>query len=900
MRQDLFHYIDLTTREDYLAHRRDFEKNTNQWRLTDEVRALFSRAKEIVCDVETVPEPPVGTYSHLTDGVRSKLGLTYLTSVTHICFYAVVDNQDVILVLVAPFTAEEEEFIRWIMTLPALHIGHNQAFDIRITCGPHNAQVPANTYCTLVGQTTMFGGPKTGYPDGSNRALDSLMKAYGVQDKIVPYVIEAAKDWAYQRQEVYDSDQLLTVSWQSFMKEKRNALHLLPAKWVSAYVISDSVGTYWVYKAQMYWSKILQDQWGYTRLDERHRETQRYQNILNRWSVRGMPVNRHWLQRQLEKIEQEKWRLLPYFVKMGCGDLTKANQKTRFIFDVCQCPAPDKWEYVEFESGHGKWYPAEMQNGLWTDAAFRSIEKEGWNEEKDYSKWYSTGSEAIEYYLHFGPEQHRSKLKLYKYYTGMLSAESTYREWLDHSSYDGKVHPLLTATANTLRTIGDTPNPLNISMHEPYKLEVYNPETGEDHIVEEFTGRGIFAPHEGKVLMEYDASNAEVRFATILSKANKLANAFANKQDLHRLNAAMFLQKAPEDVTKKERTDCKPIFFGDQYGASPRTNASRVYLPVRTVYEMMDSWYDKNWEVRVAKKQTEDRGYQSWQKMAQFPLPLGRQAYTECFNGQWVPAPEQWGRPKFYTMWNAQQQHGVAGIVMPSVIAVHDWLQEHPELNSDIYIMVHDSIIVEVPEDDEESARQVGEYVSMQLSTQVPLELTVVDGIAVPWPSGCDLYENCKKWGWRPDKEFPFDCGEDEGERVFTYPEEDAWEIMRSKALIRAEKKITAVLRDITQHYQHPPSENVVWWDGESHSCISWENTVQYSPEEHYAQSRYWGDVLTVQDQKVAGPVREAINEYRKWVAELYRLDQLHQQAVELYEQTKEFRIPVSEPDATG
>ena len=930
-RKHLFEYMNIEDRDQYIAHRHDFDKNVNVWKLTSELWQIFEQATEVAFDTETISEPPAGTYTHLTDSIRKNLGLTYLSEVTHAAFFTVVNGQEYAVLLVAPFTEKEFAFAEMCFSNDKqLSVTHNGVFDYRIFCGHHNLPLPKNTYCTFVGNTTMFGGPKGGYPGHYTRSLDSLMRAYGIMSTIRPYVIDAVLDWGKAKLEelvasgVLETEikkgtvdfsikmlKLLQVAyrantdlfssveeivwieeWQRYMKAHRSVLHTLPAKWVAAYAISDSVGTFYTYKAQMYWSNILrEDPWGYTRIMERHREEQAYQNVLNYWSIRGIPVNREWIQRQIEKIEEEEWRLIPYFVEMGCGDLSKENQKKRFIFDICQCAPPDPWEYVEFDSGYGKWYPADMQRELWTKGGREYIEENGW-EDRDYSAWYATGTKAIKYYLKYGPVEHRSKLALYQYYTSMVSQKATYHEWLDHSSYDGSVHMQASASANTGRTITGTPNIQNVNMHQPQQLSVYDPDTGDVSTVTEFTGLGMIMPSPGKVLLEFDASNAEVRTGAVLARAKNLINMFANHVDMHRANAAAFYHKTFDEVTKQERGDGKSVFFGFQYGASPRSVASMhsVLQPMSVIAPMIKNWFATNYEVKQANERVQELGKKSYyRKMINFPLEMGRQAYTELWNGRWVPAPSYRNRPKLYALWNSQQQGGVGGIAMPAIIKSHQYFRDHPELGADILLMVHDSIIIEVPDDDWEAVQQAGTYVAQQLSTQMPFELTVVDGIGVPWPSGCDLYENKDKWGWRPDADFPYYCGEDEGDVVITFPEDQAWEVIKDKALVRLDKQLRALKRDINAHYASAPVKQLVWYDEETETypCVDWQSTVQYSAEEHYTQSRYWGRILQLHNDSLDEGVKENLRCYRDWVDALYKLDMQFQTLREQYEYTK-------------
>jgi hypothetical protein len=276
----------------------------------------------------------------------------------------------------------------------------------------------------------------------------------------------------------------------------------------------------------------------------------------------------------------------------------------------------------------------------------------------------------------------------------------------------------------------------------------------------------------------------------------------------------------------------------------------------------------------------EEAGVASYRKMQAFPIAAFRQAYTVLWNGRWVPAPTYGGGPQLYPLWNSQQQGGVARIVAPAIIAVHEWLESHPELASEIYIMYHDSIIVAVPEDDEDIMRQVGTFVAQQLMTQIPYEMTVVKGHKVPWPSGCDLYENQKKWGWRPDKDFPYEYGKDEGEVIITYPEENAWQDMLEQAHNRLEVALRKKEKEITYWENYVVCEAMPWYNGEDiEPLVNWSDIVGNSTRaELNAQARFWEQALQMSEHNIPENAVQIVGDFVEWVQLLDTLDQEYQQ----------------------
>jgi DNA polymerase I len=96
-----------------------------------------------------------------------------------------------------------------------------------------------------------------------------------------------------------------------------------------------------------------------------------------------------------------------------------------------------------------------------------------------------------------------------------------------------------------------------------------------DQDPEAATIRGCFVPGEGNVFIDSDFSQIElVVLGYAIQKQFGLRSVLAelvnSGQDVHRLIAATMLNKAPADVTDKERKSVKPVSFGRPGGMGPR------------------------------------------------------------------------------------------------------------------------------------------------------------------------------------------------------------------------------------------------------------------------------------------------------------------------------------------
>ena len=80
--------------------------------------------------------------------------------------------------------------------------------------------------------------------------------------------------------------------------------------------------------------------------------------------------------------------------------------------------------------------------------------------------------------------------------------------------------------------------------------------------------RKVFVPDEGKIYIDADYSQIELRVLAHMSKDKHMIDAFVNGEDIHKQAASKVLHKPIEEVTKEERSSAKAVNFGIVYGIS--------------------------------------------------------------------------------------------------------------------------------------------------------------------------------------------------------------------------------------------------------------------------------------------------------------------------------------------
>lgn len=80
--------------------------------------------------------------------------------------------------------------------------------------------------------------------------------------------------------------------------------------------------------------------------------------------------------------------------------------------------------------------------------------------------------------------------------------------------------------------------------------------------------RKIFKPEQGKVYIDADYSQIELRVLAHMSEDNHMVQAFKESQDIHKQAASKVFKTPMEKVTKEQRSNAKAVNFGIVYGIS--------------------------------------------------------------------------------------------------------------------------------------------------------------------------------------------------------------------------------------------------------------------------------------------------------------------------------------------
>lgn len=308
------------------------------------------------------------------------------------------------------------------------------------------------------------------------------------------------------------------------------------------------------------------------------------------------------------------------------------------------------------------------------------FEKMGLPVKKKTKSGYSTAEEVLEKLRKESPIiekilEYRKLCKLNSTYVeGMLNYINPKTERI-HSFF----HQTITSTGRISST---EPNLQNI----PTRMEL-----GKQL-------RKAFTAEEGKVYLDADYSQIELRVLAHMSKDEHMINAFNQGEDIHKQAASKVLHKPIEEVTKEERSSAKAVNFGIVYGISDFGLAEQLGIGRKAAKAYIEQYLEEyagvNQYMKDIVETAKAKGYAA--------TMFGRRRYIKELTSNNYMVREFGKRAAM----NTPIQGTAADIMKIAMIKVYQELKEK-NLKSKIVLQVHDEMMLEVPIEEKEQVKQI-------------------------------------------------------------------------------------------------------------------------------------------------------------------------------------------------
>ena len=269
-------------------------------------------------------------------------------------------------------------------------------------------------------------------------------------------------------------------------------------------------------------------------------------------------------------------------------------------------------------------------------------------------------------------------------YRTLTKLKSTYADGLlKEISADGRIHTNFQMTVTATGRLSSTePNLQNIPVRRELGAQI----------------RKMFVASPGKVLVDADYSQIELRLLAHIANDETMIAAFRSGEDIHAVTASQVFGVPLAEVTPLQRSHAKAVNFGIVYGISAFSLAQDIGVFQNEAKAYMDSYFAKyhgvrDYMTRVVEQAKAD-GYVTTLFGRRRDLP---ELKSSNFNlrsfGERVAL-------------NMPIQGTAADIIKAAMVRV-DARMRAEKLQARLLLQVHDELIVECPAEEAETVRAI-------------------------------------------------------------------------------------------------------------------------------------------------------------------------------------------------
>ena len=210
--------------------------------------------------------------------------------------------------------------------------------------------------------------------------------------------------------------------------------------------------------------------------------------------------------------------------------------------------------------------------------------------------------------------------------------------------------------------------------------------------------RKIFKPEEGKVYIDADYSQIELRVLAHISEDKHMIEAFENNQDIHKQAASKVFKTPIDEVTKEQRSDAKAVNFGIVYGISDFGLGEQLGISRKQAKKYIDEYLQeyqgiKNFMDNIT-EQAKEKGYVE-------TLFHRRRYIPELKSNNYMV--RQFGSR---VAMNTPIQGTAADIMKIAMIDVFNELKKR-NLNAKVVLQVHDEMMIECPKEEVDEVKKI-------------------------------------------------------------------------------------------------------------------------------------------------------------------------------------------------
>ena len=226
--------------------------------------------------------------------------------------------------------------------------------------------------------------------------------------------------------------------------------------------------------------------------------------------------------------------------------------------------------------------------------------------------------------------------------------------------------------------------------------------------------RKIFKPEQGKVYIDADYSQIELRVLAHMSEDTHMVQAFKDGEDIHRQAASKVFKTPMEEVTKEQRSNAKAVNFGIVYGISDFGLGEQLRISRKIAKQYIQEYLQEYAGIKNfmddMKEKAKETGYVE-------TLFNRRRYIPELKSNNYMV--RQFGER---AAMNTPIQGTAADIMKIAMINVYKKLIEE-KLDAKIVLQVHDEMMIEAPLVE---ADKVKEIVKSEMESAIKLNVPLI------------------------------------------------------------------------------------------------------------------------------------------------------------------------------
>lgn len=232
--------------------------------------------------------------------------------------------------------------------------------------------------------------------------------------------------------------------------------------------------------------------------------------------------------------------------------------------------------------------------------------------------------------------------------------------------------------------------------------------------------RKLFKAEKGKVFLDADYSQIELRVLAHMSQDEIMINAFGEHNDIHKICASQVFGVPLEKVTKQMRSHAKAVNFGIVYGISDFGLGEQLGISRKEAKKYIDSYLEKYHGI----EEFMEREIENAKEKGYVETMFHRRRYIPESNSNNYMVRKFGDRAAM----NAPIQGTAADIMKIAMIHVYQELNKR-KLQSKIVLQIHDELIIEALESEKEEVSQIlKDCMENAAKLEVDLEVDLQEG----------------------------------------------------------------------------------------------------------------------------------------------------------------------------